>query len=94
MSHAFVTRNPLLPKEYFAPQGIDPEVAKWNTGPEYSLLNCPKKYTIKVATFKGRSSLKGAKEEIGDTRTRKAKEDDPLVCTSLAVIALTNCLLY
>ncbi|MGI9429450.1 MAG: hypothetical protein ACR2NM_12380 [Bythopirellula sp.] len=79
MSHAFVTRNPLLPKEYFAPQGIDAEVAKWNTGPEYSLLNCPKKYTIKVATFKGRSSLKGAKEAIGDTRTRKAKENDPLV---------------
>ncbi len=80
MSHAFVTRNPLLPKEYFAPTGIKEDVAKWNSGQEFSLLKCPKKYTIKVATFKGRTSLiKAGKKEKFDTRTRKAKESDPLV---------------
>ena len=79
MSHAFVTRNPLLPKEYFAPTGIDEDVAKWNSGQEFSLLKCPKKYSIKVATFKGRTSLKAAKEEHLDTRTRKPKKDNPLV---------------
>ncbi len=79
MAHAFVTRNPLLPKEYFAPVGVDPSVAKWNTGLDHSLLDCPKQYTIKVATFKGRTSLKAAKDVVGDTRTRKAKADDPLV---------------
>ena len=79
MRHAFVTRNPLLPKEYFVPTGIDESVAKWNTGIEYSLLKCPKRYTIKVATFKGRTSLQAAQDETPDTRTRRAKKDDPLV---------------
>ncbi len=79
MSHAFMTRNPLLPKEYFVPKGVDGQVAKWNTGLEHSLLKCPGKYTIKVATFKGRSSLKSARDGISDTQTRKAKKDDPLV---------------
>lgn len=80
MSHAFVTRNPLLPKEYFAPTGIEEDVAKWNSRQEFSLLKCPKKYSIKVATFKGRTTLvKAAKNKNIDTRTRKAKKDDPLV---------------
>ncbi|MEM8944939.1 MAG: hypothetical protein AAGD11_07115 [Planctomycetota bacterium] len=79
MSHAFVTRNPLLPKEYFAPRGVDEQVAKWNTGIDYSLLDCPSNYTIKVATFKGRTSLKAANDELGDMRTRKAEKNDPLV---------------
>jgi hypothetical protein len=81
MSHAFMARNPLLPKEYFTP-GLDPEVAKWNSHKslEYSLLRCPKKYTIKVATFRGRSSLARVGDEIaGASRTRLAREDDPLV---------------
>jgi hypothetical protein len=80
MGHAFLTRNPLLPKEYFVPKGVDEEVAKWNEGLEFSLLNCPKKYTIKVATFRGRTLLKAANDGIEDsTRVRAAHEDDPLV---------------
>jgi hypothetical protein len=78
MAHAFITRNPLLPKEYFTP-GLDPEVAKWNGG-EFSLLNCPGKYTIKVATFRGRSTLIGADDfDVDMPRSRRAKDDDPLV---------------
>ncbi len=53
MRKAFVTRNPMLPREFFAPQGIDPLVAKMNDGVENSLLKCPGKYTVKVATFTG-----------------------------------------
>jgi len=79
LGHAFVTRNPLLPKEYFSPTGIDPQVAKWNTGPEFSLLQCPRKYTIKIATFRGRSFLKAAQDQTQETRTRKATANDPLV---------------
>lgn len=79
MGHAFLTRNPLLPREYFVPQGIDEEVAKWNTGSEFNLMKCPGRYSIRVATFKGRSSWKAPAEEVEDARTRKAKEDDPLV---------------
>jgi hypothetical protein len=84
MSHAFMTRNPLLPKEYFTPRGVDPEVAKWNKDFEYSLLKCPGKYSIKVATFAGRSSFQGKDDLGGATKVRQATEDDPLV------IALQN----
>ena len=79
MGHAFLTRNPLLPREYFVPQGVDNEVAKWNEGPEFSLMKCPGKYSIRVATFRGRTSLKSKTDEVQDMRTRRAKEDDPLV---------------
>ncbi len=79
MSHAFITRNPLLPKEYFTP-GIDPDVVKWNEGLEHSALHCPEKYTIKVATFRGRTTLQKAEDVDDQTpRTRLASEKDPLV---------------
>ncbi len=57
MGHAFVTRNPLLSREYFVPQGVDEFVAKMNAGVQYSLLDCPGIYTIKVATFTGTVKL-------------------------------------
>lgn len=80
MGHAFLTRNPILPKEYFAPVGVDPDVAKWNKDFEHSLLNCPGKFTIKVATFRGKSSLKEANDSMADgTQVRAAKESDALV---------------
>ncbi|MBL8828856.1 MAG: hypothetical protein JNM18_17890, partial [Planctomycetaceae bacterium] len=53
MCHAFITGNPLIPKEYFAPKGIDKLVYEMNKPLPYSLLNCPGKYTVKVATFTG-----------------------------------------
>lgn len=53
MGHAFLTTNPLLPKEYFRPNGVDQFVVKLNEGLEYSLLNCSGKYTVMVARFTG-----------------------------------------
>ena len=53
MGNAFVTRNPLLPEEYFAPSGMDKFVYDLNKDLEYSLLECPRKYTVRVATFRG-----------------------------------------
>ena len=80
MSHAFLTRNPLLPKEYFAPVGVDQEVAKWNKDFEFSLLKCPGKQTIKVATFSGKTSLKTTDIEAAKgSSIRGAKENDALV---------------
>ncbi len=69
MSHAFISRNPLLPREYFTP-GLDPEVVKWNRDLKHSLLKCPGKYTIKVATFRGRSSLVRAADDPASGRMR------------------------
>ncbi|MDZ7616903.1 MAG: hypothetical protein U1E05_07865, partial [Patescibacteria group bacterium] len=58
LNKAFVTTNPILPKDYFAPKGVDPEVLEWNTGVNYSLLDCPGRYTVQVATFKGKTLIK------------------------------------
>lgn len=53
MSQAFLSRNPLLPREYFVPKGVDDFVAKMNRGVDHSLLDCKGNYTVKVATFRG-----------------------------------------
>ncbi len=54
LSHAFITRNPLLPEDYFVPKGgIDELVLKMNKNVEHSLLDCPGKYTVQVAHFTG-----------------------------------------
>jgi len=58
MSKAFVTTNPLLPREFFAPGGVDPDVVEWNEPVKYSLLDCPGPYSVQVATFKGRVLIK------------------------------------
>jgi hypothetical protein len=60
MSSAFISRNPMLPAEYFVPKGVDEQVEAMNRGLEFSLLDAPRRYTVKVATFRGRSSLLSA----------------------------------
>jgi len=65
MGNAFVTRNPLLPEEYFRPKGMDELVLSMNRESRHSLLNCPGKYTVRVATFRGAVELDQKKiEEI------------------------------
>ncbi len=71
MGHAFITTNPLLPKEYFAPKGVDHFVVRLNDGLEYSLLNCPGKYSIRVAHFTGAAEIKPDKvKEIKEGRAQ------------------------
>lgn len=53
MGHAFLTTNPLLPDEYFAPRGVDKFILDLNEGYEYNLLNCPGRYSVQVAHFTG-----------------------------------------
>lgn len=57
MRNAFATCNPLLPPEYFRGSGIDPFVKKMNREAEFSLLNNKAKYTVRVATFGGKSTM-------------------------------------
>jgi hypothetical protein len=87
MAQAFLTRNPRLPREYFVPKGVDPFVAKMNEGVEHSLLDCPGKYTVKVATFRGKTILQtsaisgdAAEEKKRSFWSRRKKDDhNPLV---------------
>ena len=53
MRNAFITMNPLLPPDYYSAKGVDKFVLEINKGVKYSLLDCPGKYTVKVATFTG-----------------------------------------
>jgi hypothetical protein len=63
MGHAFITPNPLLPADYLTQsKGVDEEIVAMNKGVTYSLLDCPGKYTVQVATFKGQVIIK--QEEI------------------------------
>jgi hypothetical protein len=63
MFHAFIAPNPLLPPDFFTPKaGLDPEVLAMNKDVAFSLLDCPGKYTVQVATFKGTVIIK--QEEI------------------------------
>ncbi|MBN2473074.1 MAG: hypothetical protein JXB62_00600 [Pirellulales bacterium] len=57
MGHAFITTNPVLPKEFFNMPGVDPLVVKMNEQVEHSLLDCTGKYTVQVATFKGKTVI-------------------------------------
>jgi hypothetical protein len=57
MGAAFVVTNPLLPPEYFNAAGLDKLVLEMNKEVPHSLLDCPGKYTLKVATFKGTAAI-------------------------------------
>lgn len=63
MGQAFFTRNPILPREYFVPKGVDAFVAKMNEGVEHSLLDCPGQKSIQVATFRGKTILQTSAQE-------------------------------
>jgi len=53
MGSAFVTRNPRLPKEDPTVRQVDQIVYDMNKDVRFSLLECPKNYTVQVATFTG-----------------------------------------
>jgi hypothetical protein len=83
MGQAFFTRNPLLPREYFVPKGVDNFVAKMNEGVEHSLLDCQGRHTIQVATFRGKTVLQTSAQENAATKSfwggKKKNDDSPLV---------------
>jgi hypothetical protein len=69
MRHSFIVPNPLLPPDYFNQRGLDEETIALNKGVPYSLLECPGKYTVQVATFKGNAVIRQADiREIEDGR--------------------------
>jgi hypothetical protein len=80
MGSAFVSRNPLLPEEFFRNKGPDKFVMDLNSGIKYSLLDCPGEYTVKVATFRGEATWDANKmkelEESGKFGSRLAEGAD------------------
>ena len=76
MGSAFVTRNPLLPEEFFAPGDVDKFVLDMNKNVEHSLLDCPGKYSVRVATFRGNVVLD--QEKIHNIKRRGGEMDSRL----------------
>lgn len=81
MSGAFMTRNPLLPIEFFQSPELEKFVYDMNRQPgynEHSLLDCKGKYTVRVITFRGDSELlswgQGGKEGAGGGEAGSALE--------------------
>jgi hypothetical protein len=53
MHAAMLISNPLLPADYFTRQEVDDFVLAMNEDVAHSLLDCPARYTVRVATFTG-----------------------------------------
>ena len=89
MGQAFITRNPMLPDSFFAPSGFDSLVEQMNRGVKHSLLDCPAKYTVRVATFRGTSELdqRKVKEIVQsgrmESRLAEAAEKAHILVTNL-----------
>jgi hypothetical protein len=90
MGHAFITRNPLLPEEYFVPKGLDPLVLEMNRNVEHSLLDCPGKYSVQVATFKGQVLID--QKQIAEIERGEKKFDSGLSKAALQAHQLTEAL--
>jgi hypothetical protein len=89
MGAAFVTRNPMLPEEYFVAKGLDPFVVDMNKELPYSLLKCAARYTVRVATFRGVDTMAPAKfDELTQKPRKLAKIDEAALKASKLCTAL------
>jgi len=77
MGHAMITTNPLLGKDFYVPEGLDPLVLEANEGVEHCLLDCPGKYTVQVATFRGQAIID--QREISAIKNGRKKMKSELV---------------
>lgn len=78
MGAAFLTRNPLLPDEMFVSKGLAPFVVEMNKDIDHSLLKNPKKYTVRIASFRGIDTLSPKKFEELSTKHR----DNPKIAVA------------
>ncbi|MEX2176611.1 MAG: hypothetical protein WD872_19755, partial [Pirellulaceae bacterium] len=89
MGSAFVTRNPLLPDEYFATEGLDPFLVEINEDLKFSLLSNPGNYTVRIASFRGVDTMKPAEfEKLTSNRDKLAKIDEAALKASKLCAAL------
>jgi hypothetical protein len=98
LGDAFMTSNPMLPHEYFAPKGVDKLTLDMNRGVKYGLLDCPGRYTVRIATFTGRVVIDQrqiqALEHNKDTplRSKNGEEESPLLEAAKKAHAMTEAL--
>jgi hypothetical protein len=90
MGQAFITTNPILPSDYYVPKGVDPLIVKANEGVDHSLLDCPGKYTVQVATFTGKVITN--QKEIADIEKGKKEPESHLAKAAYMAHELTEAL--
>jgi len=80
MHLAFVIPNPLLPEDFFTRHEVDKFVLDMNADVTNSLLDCPGRYSVRVATFTGAGTFdqkaiqSGGKEVEFQSRLVEAAE--------------------
>lgn len=94
LANAFITTNPLLPREYFVGKGVDKFVAEINKGVEHSLLDCPGRFSVKIASFTGRVYINQQEiRQLEETTARDRQTDEsPLVEAAARAHAITEAL--
>lgn len=70
MKLAFMIPNPLLPETFFAQNRIDQFVLDMNADVEHSLLDCPGRYTVRVAVFTGAGTVDQKQIENGGSESQ------------------------
>jgi len=80
MRMAFMIPNPLLPSEYFSRPQLDSFVIEMNADVDHSLLDCPGRYSVRVATFTGAGSFdqgatNASNDDGAESRLIKAAEN-------------------
>ena len=79
---ALMVINPTLPEDARAKAGVDQYILWLNQGVKYSLLENPKAYTLKIASFSGEVVVRPkdiAKREADRNRLKNSDKDSGLV---------------
>lgn len=74
MAAAMLIPNPLLPADFFSRQEVDDFVQEMNAEVEHCLLDCPGRYTVRVAEFTGAGTFDAV---TADTAPRPGAIADP-----------------
>ena len=53
MANAFLTRNPLLPEEFYAAPELDEFISDLNKRAQHSIFDCKGRFTVRIANFTG-----------------------------------------
>lgn len=92
LANAFGTPNPLLPPDFRNRKGVvDAFVERLNSDSKFSLLNCPARYTIRVATFTGNIEIRpnevdqiiAGKKNMDDRVLEQAGINATMLCQAL-----------
>lgn len=91
LRNAFMLPNPMLPEEYFQARSIDKFIIDLNRKVRrYSLLDNPGKYSVRVATFRSKTTINATKiqQQMDDFKWRikngKGIEGELVACANKA----------